>query len=109
LLMQFVATGQAAVAPMPSRISARRCNDVHQRRRADFLPPPSATNNGQQAPFWFDALLADPRLATNNDRVLARDGCPCWWAHLAGRSAAELSAVFGPQPAVCPIVRGPEV
>lgn len=40
-------------------------------------------------------MLADPRLKTNNDRVLAREWMmPMLRAHLASRSAAELSAVF---------------
>jgi crotonobetainyl-CoA:carnitine CoA-transferase CaiB-like acyl-CoA transferase len=40
-------------------------------------------------------MLADPRLKTNNDRVLARDWMiPMLRSHLAGYSAAELSAVF---------------
>ncbi len=45
--------------------------------------------------FGLDDLLADPRLATNNDRVQAREWMmPLLRAHLAGHSAAELSAVF---------------
>ena len=55
----------------------------------------------------LDALLADPRLASNTDRVQARDWMmPLLRAHLAGRSAAELSAVFEAHNLPCaPIVR----
>ena len=45
--------------------------------------------------FGLEDLLADPRLASNNDRVLARDWLmPMLRSHLAGRSAAELAALF---------------
>jgi crotonobetainyl-CoA:carnitine CoA-transferase CaiB-like acyl-CoA transferase len=45
--------------------------------------------------FGLEDMLADPRLKTNNDRVLARDWMmPVLRSHLAGYSAAELSAVF---------------
>jgi crotonobetainyl-CoA:carnitine CoA-transferase CaiB-like acyl-CoA transferase len=45
--------------------------------------------------FGLEEMLADPRLKTNNDRVLARDWMmPILRSHLAGYSAAELSAVF---------------
>jgi crotonobetainyl-CoA:carnitine CoA-transferase CaiB-like acyl-CoA transferase len=45
--------------------------------------------------FGLAEMLADPRLKTNNDRVLAREWMmPILRSHLAGRSAAELSAVF---------------
>ena len=96
-MMQFVATGQAA-APMPSRISAWAVYDVFTVKDGEqiFL---AAVSDKQWAVFCkvfgLDALLSDPRLATNNDRVLARDWMmPLLRAHLAGRSAAELSAVF---------------
>jgi crotonobetainyl-CoA:carnitine CoA-transferase CaiB-like acyl-CoA transferase len=45
--------------------------------------------------FGFDDLLADERLANNNDRVRARDWMmPMLRERLAGHSAAELAAVF---------------
>jgi len=45
--------------------------------------------------FGLEEMLADPRLKTNNDRVLAREWMmPILRSHLAGYSAAELSAVF---------------
>ena len=45
--------------------------------------------------FGLEGMLADPRLKTNNDRVLAREWMmPILRSHLASHSAAELSAVF---------------
>ncbi len=96
-MMQFAATAQAA-APMPSRISAWGVYDVFTVKDGEqiFL---AAVSDKQwtvfcQA-FGLHALLADPRLKTNNDRVRAREWMmPILRAHLAGRSAADLSAVF---------------
>ncbi|MNL30022.1 Formyl-coenzyme A transferase [compost metagenome] len=45
--------------------------------------------------FGLEEWLSDPRLATNNDRVRARDWLmPLLRSHLAGHSAAELAARF---------------
>ena len=96
-MMQFAATGRAA-DPMPSRISAWGVYDVFTVRDGEqiFL---AAVSDKQWAifckAFGLEEMLADPRLATNNDRVMARDWMmPILRSHLAGRSAAELSAVF---------------
>ena len=96
-MMQFAATGRAA-DPMPSRISAWGVYDVFTVKDGEqiFL---AAVSDKQWAVFCqaFGLLdmLADPRLKTNNDRVLARDWMlPMLRSHLAGRSAAELAAVF---------------
>ena len=96
-MMQFAATGQPA-APMPSRISAWGIYDVFTVKDGEqvFL---AVVSDRQWAifcqAFGLGELLADPRLATNNDRVRARDWMmPLLRTHLAGRSAAELSAVF---------------
>ena len=96
-MMQFAATGQAA-DPMPSRISAWAVYDVFTVRDGEqiFL---AVVSDKQwtvfcQA-FGLQQLLADPRLASNNERVLARDWLmPLLRAHLAGHEAAELAAVF---------------
>jgi len=96
-MMQFAATGRAA-DPMPSRISAWAVYDVFTVKDGEqiFL---AAVSDKQwtifcQA-FGLEEMLADPRLKTNNDRVLARDWMmPMLRSHLAGHSAAELSAVF---------------
>jgi crotonobetainyl-CoA:carnitine CoA-transferase CaiB-like acyl-CoA transferase len=96
-MMQFAATGRAA-DPMPSRISAWAVYDVFTVKDGEqiFL---AAVSDKQWTifckAFGLEELLADPRLKTNNDRVLARDWMmPRLRSHLADRSAAELSAVF---------------
>ena len=96
-MMQFAATGKAA-DPMPSRISAWAVYDVFTVKDGEqiFL---AAVSDKQWTifckAFGLEELLADPRLATNNDRVLARDWMmPLLRSHLADRSAAELAAVF---------------
>ncbi|KQP36214.1 CaiB/BaiF CoA-transferase family protein [Pseudorhodoferax sp. Leaf274] len=96
-MMQFAATGRAA-DPMPSRISAWAVYDVFTVRDGEqiFL---AAVSDRQWAvfcqAFGLHELLADPRLKTNNDRVLARGWLlPRLRTHLAGHSAAELAAVF---------------
>ncbi|KQP17513.1 CaiB/BaiF CoA-transferase family protein [Pseudorhodoferax sp. Leaf265] len=96
-MMQFAATGRAA-DPMPSRISAWAVYDVFTVKDGAqiFL---AAVSDKQWAvfcqAFGLSELLADPRLASNNDRVLARDWLmPILRTHLAGYSAAELAAVF---------------
>ena len=96
-MMQFAATGKAA-DPMPSRISAWAVYDVFTVKDGEqiFL---AAVSDKQWIifckAFGLEDMLADPRLKTNNDRVLARDWMmPVLRSHLAGYSAAELSAVF---------------
>jgi crotonobetainyl-CoA:carnitine CoA-transferase CaiB-like acyl-CoA transferase len=96
-MMQFAVTGQPA-APMPGRISAWGVYDVFTVKDGEqiFL---AAVSDTQWAlfcdAFGFGDLKVDPRLKTNNDRVLARDWMmPILRSHLADRSAAELSAIF---------------
>ena len=96
-MMQFAATGKAA-EPMPSRISAWAVYDVFTVRDGEqiFL---AAVSDKQWVIFCkalgLEEMLADARLKTNNDRVLARDWMmPILRSHLADRSAKELSAVF---------------
>jgi crotonobetainyl-CoA:carnitine CoA-transferase CaiB-like acyl-CoA transferase len=83
---------------MPSRISAWGVYDVFTVKDGEqiFL---AVVSDRQWAvfcqAFGLGELLADPRLKTNNDRVRARDWMmPILRTHLAGRSAADLSAVF---------------
>src|SRR5277367_5435651 len=74
-MMQFAVTGQAA-APMPSRISAWGVYDVFTVAGDEqiFLAVVSDTQWAIFcAAFGFADLKADPRLASNNHRVLARD------------------------------------
>ena len=96
-MMQFAATGHAA-APMPSRISAWAVYDVFTVLGGEqiFL---AVVSDKQWVvfcrAFGLDEMLADPRLKSNNDRVLARDWMmPILRSHLAGRSVADLSALF---------------
>jgi crotonobetainyl-CoA:carnitine CoA-transferase CaiB-like acyl-CoA transferase len=96
-MMQFASTGKAA-NPMPSRISAWAIYDVFTVKDGEqiFL---AAVSDKQWAIFCealgLSDLLADPRLKTNNDRVQAREWMmPQLRSHLAGRSAAELAAIF---------------
>ena len=96
-MMQFQVTGQAA-APMPERISAWAVYDVFTVKDGEqiFL---SAVSETQWKifceAFGFDDLQADPRLATNNDRVNARDWMiPELRKRLAGFTAAYLTEVF---------------
>jgi len=65
------------------------------KRALTLLPRAYREQYGQPMARMLEDMLADPRLATNNDRVLARDWMmPMLRSHLAGYSAAELSAVF---------------
>ena len=96
-MMQFAATGKAA-DPMPSRISAWGVYDVFTVKDGEqiFL---AAVSDKQWAifckAFGLQEMMVDPRLKTNNDRVLAREWMmPILRSHLVDRSAAELAAVF---------------
>ena len=96
-MMQYAVTGKPA-APMPSRISAWAVYDVFSVRdnAQIFLAVVSDT----QWAIFCDAfglpeLKADPRLASNNLRVQARDWLmPVLRAEMARYSVEELSAMF---------------
>jgi crotonobetainyl-CoA:carnitine CoA-transferase CaiB-like acyl-CoA transferase len=96
-MMQFAATGRPA-APMPARISAWAVYDVFTVRDGEqiFLAVVSDTQwDIFCKAFEFAELLSDPRLASNNDRVKARDWLmPLLRERLAQRTAAELAAMF---------------
>ena len=96
-MMQFAVTGKAA-DPMPSRISAWAVYDVFTVRDGEqiFLAVVSDTQWAIFCrAFGLIDLQGDPRLASNNDRVRARDWLiPILRSHLAGHGAAELSAMF---------------
>ena len=96
-MMQFAVTGQPA-APMPARISAWGIYDVFTVAGGEqiFLAVVSDTQWASFCEaFGFDDLKADARLATNNDRVRARDWLmPLLRERLAGHAAAELAARF---------------
>ena len=96
-MMQFAVTGKAA-DPMPNRISAWAVYDVFTVKDGEqiFLAVVSDTQwTIFCRAFGLADLQSDPRLASNNDRVRARDWLiPVLRSQLAQHSAAELSAVF---------------
>jgi crotonobetainyl-CoA:carnitine CoA-transferase CaiB-like acyl-CoA transferase len=96
-MMQFAVTGKPA-APMPARISAWAVYDVFQVKDGEqiFLAVVSDTAWAIFCDaFGFADLKEDPRLATNNHRVRARDWLiPLLRDRLQGFSAAELAAMF---------------
>ena len=96
-MMQFAATGKPA-QPMPARISAWAIYDVFTVKDGEqiFL---AAVSDRQWVAFCealgMHDLKAEARLATNNDRVRARDWMmPILRERLAKWSAADLSATF---------------
>ena len=96
-MMQFAVTGKPA-APMPSRISAWAVYDVFTVKDGEqiFLAVVSDTQWAIFCDaFGYADLKADTRLASNNDRVMARDWMvPMLRERMAEKSAADLSAVF---------------
>ena len=96
-MLQFAVTGKAA-APMPERISPWGIYDVFSVLGGEqiFL---AVVGDSQWKifceAFGFADWFADPRLTTNNDRVLAREWMmPLLRERLAGHSAKALAAVF---------------
>ncbi len=96
-MMQFAVTGQAA-DPMPSRISAWGIYDVFSVQGGEQIFLAVVSNSQWLAfcdAFEFADLKADLRLASNNDRVRARDWLmPLLRLRLAPFSAAALSQTF---------------
>ena len=96
-MMQFAVTGKPA-APMPARISAWAIYDVFQVKDGEQIFLAVVSDGAWKTfctAFGFADLAADARLATNNDRVRARDWLlPDLRQRLAGHSAAELARVF---------------
>ncbi len=96
-MMQYAVTGEPA-APMPSRISAWGVYDVFTVRDGEqiFLAAVSDTQWRLLCEaFALDDLSADPRLASNNDRVRARGWLvPALRERFAPLAAAELAARF---------------
>jgi crotonobetainyl-CoA:carnitine CoA-transferase CaiB-like acyl-CoA transferase len=96
-MMQYAVTGQAP-SPMPSRISAWAVYDVFTVRNGEqiFLAAVSDTQWRLMCrEFAFPDLASDPRLASNNDRVRARDWMlPLLRERFEGFSASELAGRF---------------
>jgi crotonobetainyl-CoA:carnitine CoA-transferase CaiB-like acyl-CoA transferase len=85
-MMQFAVTGKPA-APMPARISAWAIYDV-------FVVSDGAWRVFCDA-FGLAGLRDDPRLGSNNDRVLARSWLmPLLREKMAPHSAAHIAEVF---------------
>lgn len=99
-MMQFAVTG-APAAPMPDRISAWGIYDVFTVKDGAqiFLAVVSDTQWLLFCEaFAFADLKADTRLATNNDRVRARDWLlPLLRERLAPHAAGALSGIFETQ------------
>lgn len=96
-MMQFAVTGEPA-APMPNRISAWGIYDVFTVAGGEqiFL---AVVSDSQWAAFCdafaLDELKADARLATNNDRVRARDWLlPVLRERLVSLPTSEIAAAF---------------
>lgn len=96
-MMQYAVTGKAA-DPMPARISAWGIYDVFTVQGGEqiFLAVVSDTQWAIFCEaFGLLELRADGRLATNNDRVRAREWLlPMLRERLAGYSATQLAATF---------------
>ena len=96
-MMQYAVTGKPA-DPMPARISAWAIYDVFTVKDGEqiFLAVVSDTQWAVFCEaFGLADLRADARLATNNDRVRAREWLlPLLRGKLADHSAAELAATF---------------
>ena len=96
-MMQFAVTGKPA-APMPSRISAWGIYDVFTVAGGEqiFLAVVSDTQWALFCDsFGFVDLKADARLASNNQRVQAREWLmPLLRERLATHTATELGSVF---------------
>ena len=96
-MMQFAVTGRPA-APMPGRISAWGVYDVFTVQGGEqiFLAAVSDTLWALLcSEFGYADLQADTRLASNNDRVRARDWLmPVLRERLGAHTAAELAARF---------------
>ncbi len=96
-MLQFAVTGKPA-APMPARISAWAVYDVFKVKNDEQIFLAVVSNTAWTIfcdAFGFDDLKDDPRLQSNNDRVLARDWMmPILRERMAPFSARDISAVF---------------
>ena len=96
-MMPYQVTGKPA-APMPERISAWGVYDVFVVKDGEQIFLAVVSDTAWKIfcdVFNYPDLLADPRLANNNQRVLARDWLiPLLRERLKDFSAQELSDVF---------------
>jgi crotonobetainyl-CoA:carnitine CoA-transferase CaiB-like acyl-CoA transferase len=96
-MMQYAVTGKAP-APMPSRISAWGIYDVFTVKEGEQIFLAVVSDTQWQIfcdAFGFSQLKGDPRLASNNLRVAAREWLmPILRAELAKLDAPEISRRF---------------
>jgi crotonobetainyl-CoA:carnitine CoA-transferase CaiB-like acyl-CoA transferase len=96
-MMQYAVTGKAA-NPMPDRISPWGIYDVFSVKDNEQIFLAVTGDSAWDtfcAAFGLNDLHDDPRLATNNDRVLARDWMlPELRSRMAVHSAAHIAQVF---------------
>lgn len=96
-MMQYQVTGKPA-APMPERISAWAVYDVFVVKDGEQIFLAVVSDTAWKIfcdVFNYSDLLNDPRLVTNNDRVVARDWLiPLLRERLKEFSAQHLSDVF---------------
>lgn len=96
-MLQFAVTGQPA-APMPERISPWGIYDVFKVKDGEQIFLAVVSDSAWKlfcGLFGITDLVADPRLASNNDRVRARDWLiPALRERMALYSASEIAAVF---------------
>jgi crotonobetainyl-CoA:carnitine CoA-transferase CaiB-like acyl-CoA transferase len=96
-MMQFAVTGKPA-APMPARISAWAIYDVFEVRDGEQIFLAVVSDGAGRVfcdAFGLAGLRDDPRLGSNNDRVLARSWLmPLLREKMAPHSAAHIAEVF---------------
>ena len=96
-MLQFAVTGQPA-APMPERISPWGIYDVFKVKDGEQIFLAVVSDSAWKlfcGLFGITDLVADPRLASNNDRVRARDWLiPALRERMALYIASEIAAVF---------------
>ena len=96
-MMQYQVTGKAA-APMPERISAWAIYDVFVVKGGEQIFLAVVSDTAWKIfceAFGYSDLFNDPKLTSNNDRVLAREWLlPILRERLQNFSAQELSEVF---------------
>jgi crotonobetainyl-CoA:carnitine CoA-transferase CaiB-like acyl-CoA transferase len=110
-MMQFAVTGRAA-APMPSRISAWGIYDVFTVRGGEQIFLAVVSDTQWQlfcGAFGLAELQADTRLATNNQRVQARDWLmPQLRERFQHHGASEVAAVFEAQGLPHALIKRPD-
>ncbi|WP_353236594.1 CaiB/BaiF CoA-transferase family protein [Diaphorobacter ruginosibacter] len=96
-MMQFAVTGKPA-APMPARISAWAIYDVFEVKNGEQIFLAVVSDGAWRVfcdAFQLGGLRDDPRLGSNNARVLAREWLiPLLREHLSQYDSAHIAEVF---------------